>query len=562
MQSREKNSDMTFQSIDDDALLGALNALGRSINIISTYGTQHPAFQQAIAAAFISIQTLFLDRKKVNIGAFNGVMTVDEVPVNATGTLLKSLERRLVRLRITGLRIARGISEKELSKLAELLANNESENFNTEINQAGLSHIASETTRLQAVHEGQTVANEGDLIGSEGNGILVLEDDLSSSGNSGNGSEESSVHVEQIVAFLQGDLDIEDGQVAEELTELASDPARLGQMIMESVAIRQQASELSGESLSDVVLGCLRRTYSGLRKQPAFQSSEGKADLQKALLLLEESMLEKMRNIAGDSDPEIDRQIVQAIREMDENLGFELAANQYMEHYEAIEENKQKLQEYVRTKGMTIAGELISDTDFPSSEWKRIVVNSRGANAQDSSPPIAASLNTLTTVFEKLESLMKADKSDNSKVKDLLGQASSNLDDTTYSTKEKLEVLSKQLEDTGTIGGQGKEMSRKELLSSIAEISQELMQPLTAISASLEMMLGGYAGDLNLEQCGMLDIANNSGMHLTFLMNELIEIVGCPMNKGVDDRFHTTSEQVVLMEKKEGQAYPSPQLSR
>ena len=107
MQSREKNGDRIFQPIEDSALLDALNALGRSINISATYGTRHPAFQQAIAAALVSMQALFLDRKKVNIGAFNGVMTVDEVPVSAAGSLLKSLERRLIRLHITGLRIAR-----------------------------------------------------------------------------------------------------------------------------------------------------------------------------------------------------------------------------------------------------------------------------------------------------------------------------------------------------------------------------------------------------------------------------------------------------------------------
>ena len=147
---------------------------------------------------------------------------------------------------------------------------------------------------------------------------------------------------------------------------------------------------------------------------------------------------------------------------------------------------------------------------------------------------------------------MKSDETDGRQVKDLLGLANDNLDDTLYSTREKLGALSKQLDDTGTIGGQGKEMSRKELLSSIAEISQELMQPLTAISASLEMMIGGYVGELNDEQHSMLSIANNSGEHLTFLMKELIEIVGCPTNKGVDDRFHTTSEQVILMEKRAG----------
>jgi signal transduction histidine kinase len=232
-----------------------------------------------------------------------------------------------------------------------------------------------------------------------------------------------------------------------------------------------------------------------------------------------------------------------------------------MEHRDAIEENRRRMQDYVRAKGVGTAEELISNTDFPSSEWHRIVVDSGKAGAgSGGAPPIAAGLNTLANVFEKLESLMKSDETDGSQVKDLLRQANDNLDGTVDSTKEKLEVLSKQL-DTGTIGGQATSMNRKELLSSIAEIAQELMQPLTAINASVEMMLGGYVGEVNPEQRPILDLANNSGAHLVFLMKELIEIVGCPANKGVDDRFHTTSDQVVLMEQKTGQValpFPNP----
>ena len=546
MQPKETNK--PAQPIDDHILHEALTALGRSINIVSTYGIEHPAFKQAIASAHETMQKLFFDRKKINLGAFNGAMTVDEASISATGILLKSLERRLVRLRITGLRIDRNISEEELSRLVELLACTEAEDFDVGIGAASLSHITSESTRYEAVRDDQTVANKGDLANAAGNGVLVLEDDLEGGGDGDGGS---SVHVDQIVAFLKGDMESDEGNVGEELSRLSSDPDRLGRMIMESVAIRQAASELSGESLSDVVLGCLRRTFDGLRKQPAFQGSEGIANLQKSLLLLEESMLDKMRLLAGDADPKLDRQIVQAVREMDEKLGFELAANHYVEHREAIEENKSQLKSYVQANGVGEAEELLANTDFPPSDWRRIVVDSCGAGS-DAHPPIAAGLSTLATVFEKLESLMKSDKTDENRIRALLGQASDNLDDSLDSTKEKLQVLSKQLDDTGTIGGQGKEMSRKELLSSIAEISQELMQPLTAISASLEMMIGGYVGEVTLEQRNMLDIANNSGAHLTFLMKELIAIVGCPTNKGVDDRFHTTSEEVVLLEQEEG----------
>jgi len=547
MQTKKKNRDMVFQPIEDAALLDALNALGRSINIIATYGTQHPAFQQATAAALVAMQTLFIDRKKINLGAFNGVMTVDEVPVKAVGTLLKSLERRLVQLRITGLRIACGISETELEKLAELLANKDAEEFNAGMSQPGLSHIATEATRFQAVREDQTVADKGDLAGAGGNGILVLEDDLADpGGGGGDGSGEPSVHVEQIVAFLKGDMDIDDGDAGTELSELASDPDRLGQMIMESVAIRQSATELSGESLGDIVLGCLRRTYDGLRKQPAFQTTEGVADLQKALLLLEESMLEKIRGIAGDSDPEMDRQIVQAIREMDENLEVELAAHKYMEHREAIEANTQQLKDYARAKGADAAEELISNAGIPSSEWRRIVVDSSSAGRRDSSLPIAASLDTLATVFEKLENLMKSSEIDGGEVEDLLGQANDNLGDATHSTKEKLDSLSKQLyvidEDTGTIGGHAQEMDRKALLSSIAEIAQELMQPLTAINASLEMLLNGYAGEVAPDQRNLLSLASCSGDDLNYLMKDLIKIVGIPINRGVDKRFAVPHE--------------------
>jgi hypothetical protein len=548
MQTKANNGDKTFQPIEDKNLFEALTALGRSINIISTYGSHHPAFIQAAEATALAMEHLFKDRKKINIGAFNGVMTLDGTTVHATGTLLKSLERRLVRLRITGLRIARGISEDELQKLAELLATNEADEFVQNMSESNLSHISSEDTRFQAVHEGQAVADKGDINGTGDPGILILEEDTP--GTEGNGEGDASVHVEQIVAFLQGDLDVEDGTVGEELEELASDPAKLGQMIMESVSIRQTASELSGESLSDVILGCLRRTYDGLRKQPAFQSSDGIANLQKSLLLLEENVLEKMRHIAGESDPEMDRQIVQAIREMDENLSVEHAATEYMEHREALEDSKQKLQEYVRSKGADTAADLISNIDLPQAEWRRIVVDSREAT----SAPVEEGLNNLAMVFEKLERLIKADEIDKSGVQDLLGQATDNLDDTLDSTKEKLELLSQQIseEDTGTIGGQGRDMNRKELLSSIAEIAQELIQPLTAIKASLEMMLGGYVGEINLEQITMLDVANNSCAHLTYLMKELVEIVGCPTNKGVDERFHTTSDEVILLDKHRG----------
>ncbi|RKX38721.1 MAG: hypothetical protein DRP64_15260, partial [Verrucomicrobia bacterium] len=206
-----------------------------------------------------------------------------------------------------------------------------------------------------------------------------------------------------------------------------------------------------------------------------------------------------------------------------------------------IEASKQQMKDYALAKGSDAAEELVSNTGIPSSEWRRIVVENRDAGRQDSPIPIAASLDTLATVFEKLESLMKSSETDGGEVEDLLGQANDNLGDATHSTKEKLDSLSKQLyvieEDTGTIGGHAQEMDRKALLSSIAEIAQELMQPLTAINASLEMLLNGYVGEVAPDQRNLLSLASSSGDDLNYLMKELIEIVGIPINRGIDKRF-------------------------
>jgi signal transduction histidine kinase len=91
-------------------------------------------------------------------------------------------------------------------------------------------------------------------------------------------------------------------------------------------------------------------------------------------------------------------------------------------------------------------------------------------------------------------------------------------------------------------------MNRKELLFSISEVAQELMQPLTAMNATLEMLSGGYVGDVTPEQQKMLLLAYNSGDHLRHLMEELIAIVGFPTNKGTDKRFHTTSDEVAKLQ--------------
>jgi hypothetical protein len=544
-------SNSQFRPIKDQALLQALNELSRTVNISATYGSDHTAANKSVEKTAQSLRNLFASRTSFTIGNFNGALTLDGNPVRATGTLLTALERRLAQLRITSLKVSTGITSRELKQLVVLLASKEEVEFNEGFKKAAMSHVKSEHTTLKSVRDDQSVVNN-DQLNETSPGVINLEGFAEEAPP----PPPADINVNQIVAFIKGDAEFIDSNshIDEELERAASNPAQLAKLILESVRIRQSSSHLSGESLGDIVLGCLKRTFEVLYDRPKFQTPEGKGELQKSLLLLEENLLNKLSALTQETNPELDRKIAQAIQEMDARLGFEAAAMHYAASQQSMEQERNNMLEYIKTQDKESAEELIKNSGIPHSQWNSIVVGARETQDQG----ITSGIETLTSVFEKLESVIKTTEPHEKQVKNLLGKANENLDDSIDTTREKLDMLSRQLEIAkagGTIGGQGRKMDQRELLAALAEVAQELMQPITAITASLEMMLNGFVGEISEEQRDLLGVAANSGEHLKYLMKELIDIVGCPANKGVDDRFHTTSDAVVQMIDAAGQEH-------
>ncbi|MEI6892546.1 MAG: hypothetical protein V5783_10290 [Pontiella sp.] len=534
-----RHSSPPFKPIEDESIIHGLNELSRAINISSIYGQQHPAVEAASSTADIAFKALFTTRSKIIIGSFHMVMTIDEDAVTTRGTLLKSLERRLTHLHITSLMIENSITHDELLQLVKLLSCKDTDAFNSFLSKANLQHIPTTSAEDTAAPDGQPAATDqksfDDLAKT---GRAIRDDEHKAGADPGS----SPIHTEQISAFLNGDTD-RNNALREALTNLASDPERLCKIIIESASLPQAASDLSGESLGDLILSCLCRIFDGINKNPAFQTSAGKADLRKLLFMLKENLLDTLHDLA--TAPGLERQIVQAVREMDASLDFEQSALDYMECRKGIEQNKEKLQAFVQSHGVDRAEDLLNHTHFPTNEWKKIIIESHRNSSK-----IKKGLTSLTRVFERLENLIKPNHSDGETVKDLMGQANENLGHTTRSTTKKLASLSKQLTEHkgGTIGGHGRNMEQDDLLAALAEVAQELMQPLTAITASLEMMLKGFVGEITEDQRDLLNLSTKSGEHLKYLMKELIHLVGCPTNKGTDNRYHITSEQVTLMQ--------------
>jgi hypothetical protein len=78
-------------------------------------------------------------------------------------------------------------------------------------------------------------------------------------------------------------------------------------------------------------------------------------------------------------------------------------------------------------------------------------------------------------------------------------------------------------------------MSRAELLGFLAELVQELRQPLSVIICALDMVLGKRLGELVSDQELMLTMASTSSQRLNHLVDKLQEISGMPPER-VPDR--------------------------
>ena len=88
--------------------------------------------------------------------------------------------------------------------------------------------------------------------------------------------------------------------------------------------------------------------------------------------------------------------------------------------------------------------------------------------------------------------------------------------------------------------GKGPVLTRKALLELLAEIVQELCQPIAVINCSTEMIRSKNLGDITDLQKDMLDLVCTSGEKLKQLTDRLLEISGLPSTMSPDEEIQTS----------------------
>jgi len=496
---------------NDDSVLTLLNAFGRTIGVASVYGVDHPLSLNAISQTHLLITDYLKNHSSFRIGVQNRTLLVNGTPIKKSLKQWDGLIDALEHLEIFNLKINKEITKEEVLFLFRNFAKSRHSKSSCTFEE-GIEHphLISEKGKFCLIREGEEVKEHAKELETDRRDREI--------------EESIRLELNNLIAFIRGGDD--DGgneksdsfiKAKEEVAKLAKNPEKMAKILLESVAIRQRLSSIEGETLDDIVVGCLRRTYKLLQTHPNYKKKKAARAMRKSLVILEEQLLEKLRGKEENTQEE--RQLYTLFNRAKNQFLVEEKMWRCAETHKSYQRAQQELNNLMQGKGFSKNLLREGDSDLlpeqkPSEEWMQMVL--RENPELKKSQMGLEQLETIASTLDKLETLVEQLS------KPSITQTSS---------------YAKKTDENVIIDGKAEEMSRRELLRIIAELTQELMQPTTSIMITLEMLIRGFAGKLLPEQYELLDIAGHQGDQLTYLLKRLLEIVGVPVNKGVDPEF-------------------------
>lgn len=510
-------------------------------NCLKHYWLSQADAKAAVSECFGLLSGILETCEQIAIRIINRVFMINGNVVEAKSRTMQMFVDHLLGLEIDNFTLTQGISREDFVKLLEIF-----EARPTEIKQFGGFRALLEKFEIKNVQTKKMIYRE------------VAEEETVVSKNDLEKSERARGHVEEvtgsIVAFLKGDVSVKDENVAKRVQETASDPARMAELILQAAEIRQKSADVEkGENLVDFVVGCLRRTYEGMTQDSSFKTQKGKKKITRDLILLEEEVLNRMREMSADWDEEDLSAISAATEEMTDEVKIDALADEYMTKFSATQASEQKILNFIKSEGVESGGESklqkkLADRGLSISGWRELVVKSEAAQGAGGGPGpgggfgpghIVEAIAHLDTLLDNMEKeFAKSDKpaqEDNAqKLLDVLRDVSREIKALTMGTDRKIQNLIENLRADDEIVGiaekeaqaAGKDflLTRKQMLDIIAEIVREITEPLELIKSSLDMVNSKVLGGNAELQSSVVRLATDNALIIKMLLDNMKRI--------------------------------------
>lgn len=226
--------------------------------------------------------------------------------------------------------------------------------------------------------------------------------------------------------------------------------------------------------------------------------------------------------------------------------GLSFAATAYVEQKRAADAERQKLLELIRTQGSSLEGrralrEQLFGAGVTREEWNDLLLASgaalpdelHGGTAVETLQRLLMDVDVLASQGTAIAAGQSSEAMDNIlqaislEVARLVTETQGQADTLAEKVDSDRQTVA-QLEAEARARGIGLNLSRDELLASLAEINQELAQPLTAASAVIDVLEEGKLGAVTEAQHDVLHVASDGMKRLGKLVAYLSTISGMP----------------------------------
>lgn len=541
-----------------------IRALGLILSNSSVYGPQHAVSLQSIETCYQILQQAWAE-DDVKVSLAEDGLSVNEVPVDTKGTLAGRLADHLAAREIADAKLMRGMKHAQFLAFVEVLEAKPDElqqlgGFRRAINAVGLGSVASSSNRIyRELTEDQTVIDRERLARMTESGSPRDSDgtgpDRDDTGESG-----TTATTQTLLTWLQGSISDKSNAAAQAVRDISGDAARLAELILNAAEERIATGDGSAD-LVEATVEALRRAYAAMTDDPSFHTQKTKKQIQRTLELIEQALAEQLSalKLPGDDGRST---LKEAVEEMTDELTVDALAREYTRKHKAIETSERRLIRYVKRKGLdgiedSELKQRLIESGLEEDGWRDLLARgipvTGGADAIGASNSPVAATGAITEHLNRLLAEVIPDGPDTPTVSEtLLAQKllpiRAAVEVVVRSALQRIETLVTEVD--GPAGGTASErdagrprLTRKRLFEILAELGQELCQPLAVITCAVEMMQSGSLGELTALQGEILGTVAESGDKLKTLIDRIIAIAGMPAQNAVNKEIQASLYQ-------------------
>ena len=350
--------------------------------------------------------------------------------------------------------------------------------------------------------------------------------------------------------------DLGDDKIVEDLARIAAPP--------------DSADLLGPEALTQQTIERLQRMSDELLDEPANRTQKGRRTIRRIIKSVETNVAERLQHLGADI--EAVEMLASRVKELIEELAVDGLVAQYMKLRGEVFVKESKLKRHIQRAARRgesereLKSRLVA-MGLPAAILENLAANggapgtaaagagtgagtgtgtgagtgtapAAGENAAaPSAIPLPATLpaTPLTDLLRQLQNTAPGAGALPGLVDSILAEMNKTLQQTALRAEAQMETL-KRIVMIPAGRPDNADLSRRQLLMLMAELGQELRQPLTVVTGAIDMLIGNYFGPVADAQKPILEMAAESSRNLDELISRMIRISGMPTSLSPDEK--------------------------